>query len=81
MSSSGQVLAAYINPDFRLYELYPEYLDDICNADIEITSKLPRSFLDQVERSCLLPILADYLRNDSSKWVGMRGFLGVRDGR
>ncbi|XP_055907013.1 baculoviral IAP repeat-containing protein 6 isoform X1 [Eupeodes corollae] len=60
-----QVLSSYINPGDKI----PSALqcDDIMSYHeiSDVVGELPISFLDLLKKSCLIPALSSYLRNDS----------------
>ncbi|XP_065205955.1 uncharacterized protein LOC135835562 [Planococcus citri] len=65
-----QILSSYINPDYKLQNRPYAILEETenFNQDQESSAnkpQLPTLFIELVESSCLLPVLASYLRNDS----------------
>ncbi|XP_065205960.1 baculoviral IAP repeat-containing protein 6-like isoform X3 [Planococcus citri] len=64
-----QILACYMNPDFKLQDRPSAILEELNNLDKDSSPAdqppLPALFVELVEHSCLLPALASYLRNDS----------------
>lgn len=69
-----QILACYINPDFKLQDRPLNYcMEELVSIEQNIIQidqpRLPSLFVELIENSCLLPALASYLRNDSGKCV------------
>lgn len=48
-----QILSSYVNPE------------DMHDDEVDLSSKLPPVFFDLLKKSCLIPALCSYLRNDS----------------
>ncbi|XP_065205965.1 baculoviral IAP repeat-containing protein 6-like [Planococcus citri] len=64
-----QILAYFVNSDPKILERPSDILEEVDNLNEDSTSAdqplLPIVFVELIEQSCLLPVLASYLRNDS----------------